>query len=340
MSKTALALAVMGALNVIAAPSPASAESFYKGLSIDFIIGGNAGAGYDTYARSLMRHMGRHIPGSPTFIARNMPGAGGGIASAWLANIAPRDGSAIGAIYPGAIMNPLLQPDRKFNYDPTAFHYLGSSDATVSICATYHTSPVKTYAQARREPAIFGAATGSLAEYAYLHKKAGGLKIEIVTGYKGTSDIFLAMERGEVAGICGVPWSSLDAQRPDWIRDNKLNFLVQDALEPNPELSKMGIPPSLELIQNPLDKSAVELILSQQIFGRPYVAPPGTPESRVRILRDAFMATMKDDEFRAEANKLRLIISPTPGERMQELIRGAYGAREDVVARARNLIAP
>ena len=317
-----------------------AADDFYEGKSVSFIIGGNPGAGYDTYARTLMRHLGRHIPGSPSFVARNMPGAGGSIAAAWLANIAPRDGSAIGAIYPGSIMNPLLQPDRKFNYDPAAFHYLGSADATVSVCATYHTSPVKTYEDARSNKAIFGGSPGSPAEYAFLHRKAGGLKIDIVPGYKGTTDILMAMERGEVAGFCGVSWSSLNAQRPDWIRDGKFNYIAHDAVEADPELTKLGAPNSLEMIKNPLDRAAAELIFSQQVFGRPYVAPPGAPEKRVATLRSAFTATMKDGAFLAEAEKARLIIAPTSGERMEQLIRRAYGAPKEVVARARELIAP
>jgi tripartite-type tricarboxylate transporter receptor subunit TctC len=268
MRKVAVTLA--GAFFAWSAPAQiASAENFYEGRNVDFIIGGNPGAGYDTYARTLMRHLGRHIPGSPSFIARNMPGAGGAIASAWLANIAPRDGSAIGAIYPGAIINPLLQPDRKFNYDPAAFNYLGSADATVSVCATYHTSPVKTYEDARRTGAIFGGSPGAPAEYAFLHRRAGGLKIDIVPGYKGTTDILMAMERGEVAGFCGVSWSSLNAQRPDWIRDRKFNFIAHDAVEADAELTKLGAPNSLALIKDPLDRAAAELIFSQQVFGRP-----------------------------------------------------------------------
>ncbi len=330
----ATALAVLPATGQIVA-----ADNFYEGKSIDFIIGGNAGAGYDAYARMLMRQLGRHIQGSPTFVARNMPGAGGAIASAWLANVAPRDGGTIGAIYPGAIMNPLLQPDRKFNYDPVKFHYLGSADATVSVCATYHSSPVKTYEDARRINAIIGGSPGAPAEYAFLHQRAGGLKINIVPGYKGTTDILLAMERGEVAGFCGISWSSLNSQRPDWIRDGKLNYIAHDSVEPDAELAKLGAPNSLDLIKDPLDRAAAELIFSQQVFGRPYVAPPGTPENRVAVLRAAFMATMKDAAFLAEAKKARLIIVPTTGERMEELIRRAYGSTKEVVARATQLIA-
>ena len=330
----ATALAVLPASGNIAV-----ADKFYEGKSVDFIIGGNAGAGYDAYARMLMRHMGRHIPGSPTFVARNMPGAGGSIAAAWLANVAPRDGSTLGAIYPGSIMNPLLQPDRKFTYDPVKFAYLGSADSTVSVCATYHTSPVKTYEDARRIDAIIGGSPGSPAEYAFLHQRAGNLKIKIVPGYKGTTDIFLAMERGEVAGFCGVSWSSINAQRPDWIRDGKFNFIAHDSVDPDPELTKLGAPHSLGLIKDPRERAAAELIFSQQVFGRPYVAPPGTPENRVALLRSAFTATMKDEAFLADAKKARLIIEPTSGARMEELIRRAYSAPKDVVARATQLIA-
>ncbi|MFN3890648.1 MAG: Bug family tripartite tricarboxylate transporter substrate binding protein [Beijerinckiaceae bacterium] len=285
--------------------------------------------------------MGRHIHGSPTFVMRNMPGAGGIVAASWLANVAPKDGSTIGAIYPGAIMSPILQPEGKLTYNPALFRYIGSADSSVYVCATYHSSGVKTYADAREKPLVVGASSsGSTIEFANLHIRAGGVKFKAVMGYKGTGDIMLAMERGEVSGLCGLDWASVQAQRPDWLRDGKLNFIVQDSLEPNEELSKRGTPHALTLITDPLDRAAAELVFSQQVFGRPYLAPQGTPEARVAILREAFMKTMTDDEFLSDAKKSRLSIFPSDGVKVEELIRRAFNASEKSILRARELIAP
>lgn len=321
--------------------TPSAADETYKGQNIDVVIAGNVGAGYDTYARTLMRHMGRHIPGVNGLIARNMPGAGGAVASAWLYNLAPKDGRAIGAIYPGAILNPLLYPEKQFNYDPTAFHYIGSADSSVYICVTFHTSPVKTYEDAKASTALIGAeSTGSTFEYAHLHRKAGGVKFNVIPGYKGTGDVMLAMERREVDGLCGLDWSSLKAQRPEWIRDNRLNILVQDALEPSAELTARGVPHSLPLMKEPADRRAAELIFAQQVFGRPYIAPPGTPAGRVEALRKGFTMTMKDEAFLADAKKSRLNIDPASGDRVQRLIHDAFNAPKEIVQRARELISP
>lgn len=326
-------LVIMGA--------PVEADDLYKGQNIDVVIAGNPGAGYDTYARTMMRHMNRHIPGVSGLVARNMPGAGGAIASAWLYNVAPRDGRVIGAIYPGAILNPLLYPEKKFNYDPTAFRYIGSADSSVYICVTFHTSPVKTYEDAKTSTVLIGAeSTGSTFEYAHLHRKAGGVNFKIVPGYKGTGDVMLAMERGEVHGLCGLDWSSLKAQRPEWVRDNLLNILVQDSLEPGKELTDRGVPHSLALMKDPADRRAAELIFAQQVFGRPYIAPPGVPENRIELLRNAFSMTMKDDGFLADAKKSRLNIDPASGERVQRLIEDAFNAPKEIVQRARELISP
>lgn len=238
-------------------------------------------------------------------------------------------------------MSPILQPETKLTYDPAAFKYLGSADSSVYVCAVFHASKVRSYEAARQQPLVVGASsTGSTLEFAKLHIRAGGAKFKVVTGYKGTADIMLAMERGEAEGLCGLDWASVQAQRPDWVRDGKLNFIVQDALVANDELAKRGVPHSMSLIADPLDREAAELIFSQQVFGRPYLAPPGTPVARVEILRAAFMATMKDTNFLADARKSRLNIAPADGARVEELIQRAFAASTTTVRRARELIAP
>jgi tripartite-type tricarboxylate transporter receptor subunit TctC len=327
---------------LLAGPVAAAAEDFYAGKTIDFIVGAASGGGYDIYARALARHLPRHIPGNPTIVVKNMPGAGSGRAAAFISSIAPKDGTAMGALFPGAIMGPLLEDRAQALYDPTKFQYLASADSGTRICATYQTSKIKTFEDALQQKAIMGAsaAGGSTRDYVNMHRKTTGAKMELVTGYKGTADLGLAMERGEIDGICGWDWASAKSQKPDWIRDRKLNILVQVGLEPDDELTKINVPPIWKYIAKEDDRKAVELVVTQQVFGRPYIAPPGTPADRVALLRAAFDATMKDKEFLADAEKSRIDINPSQGGKVQQVVEKVYAAPKAIVDLAKELIKP
>ncbi len=339
--KTA-ALATCAALGLAALPAPAQAADFYAGKQIVFLIGSDAGGGYDLYARALSRHMNRFIPGNPVFVPRNQPGAGSGTAAAYLASVAPKDGTTIGALFPGVIIGPLLEEKQQGLFDPTKFIYLGSADSGTRVCITYETSKIKTFEQTQTNKVIIGAsaAGGSTRDYAYLHQNAAGGQFNVVSGYKGTVDIFLAMERGEVDGMCGLDWSSLKSQRPSWVADKKINILVQNGLESEAELDKMGVPTIWKFIKKDEDKRAVEMVFSQQIFGRPYIAPPGTNMDQVKILRDAFMKTVKDPEFQADTEKNRLDVTPSSGERVQSVIEKLYATPKETIKRAKEIISP
>jgi tripartite-type tricarboxylate transporter receptor subunit TctC len=333
----ALAAAAAGSL-----PTLASAADFYAGKQIVFLIGGDAGGGYDLYARALSRHMGRFIPGTPIFVTRNQPGAGSGTAAAYLASVAPKDGTYIGAVFPGVIIGPLLEDKQQGLFDPTKFVYLGSADSGTRVCVTYQTSKIKTFEDAQKNKVIIGAsaAGGSTRDYAYLHVNAAGAQFNVVSGYKGTVDIFLAMERGEVDGMCGLDWSSLKSQRPSWVSEKKINILVQNSLDPEPELDRMGVPPVWKFIKSDEDRKAVEMVFSQQIFGRPYLAPPGANPAQVKVLRDAFIATVKDPEFLADAEKSRLDVTASSGERVQGVVEKLYSSSKETVKRAKDIISP
>jgi len=337
---------VLGAAAIVAAtgslPTVASATDFYAGKQIVFLIGGDAGGGYDLYARALSRHMGRFIPGAPIFVTRNQPGAGSGTAAAFLASVAPKDGTTIGAVFPGVIIGPLLEDKQQGLFDPTKFVYLGSADSGTRVCVTYHTSKIKTFEDAQKNKVIIGAsaAGGSTRDYAYLHVNAAGAQFNVVSGYKGTVDIFLAMERGEVDGMCGLDWSSLKSQRPSWVSEKKINILVQNSLDPEPELDRIGVPPLWKFIKSNEDRTAVEMVFSQQIFGRPYLAPPGANPAQVKVLRDAFMATVKDPEFLIDAEKSRLDVSASSGERVQAVVEKLYASSKETVKRAKEIISP
>jgi tripartite-type tricarboxylate transporter receptor subunit TctC len=333
---------IAAAIAASAIATPAAAADFYAGKTIDFIIGSNPGGGYDIYARTLARHIVKHIPGNPQIIPKNLPGAGSGKAATFMQTLAPKDGTALGAVFPGALMEPLLGDRAKAQYDPPKFQYIGTADNGTRVCAVWHASPTKTLEDAQNRKTVLGAsqAGGSSRDYGYMHNHLNGTKFDVVSGYKGSVDIMLAIERGEVDGMCGYDWSSIRTQRPHWIAEKKVNILVQVALEPNPDLTKMGVPPIWKFIKNDEDKKVAELILTQQVFGRPYFVPAGTPSDRVRILRDAFDKTMQDPAFLEDAKKQRLDIEPLGGAKVQQLIENLYAAPPRIIERAKAVVKP
>jgi tripartite-type tricarboxylate transporter receptor subunit TctC len=320
----------------------APAQDFYAGKTIAMVVGGSPGGGHDLYARTIARHLPRHLPGNPAVVVRNMPGAGSMRAAGHVYAVAPKDGLTIGALYPGSVMTPLLDPKSKAAYEPTKFQYLGSAESGARICATYRTSKIKTFQDAVTQPSVFGgsAAGGSVYEYGHMMRNAAGAKFRIVTGYKATLDMALDMERGEIDGICGWDWSTAKSQKPDWLRDKTVNILLQVALDPDPELSKLRVPQVWGFIKDETDRKAVELVVSQQVFSRPHVVAPDTPAERVRILRAAYDALMKDSQFLADAEKARLDISPSSGSKLQSLVASVYATPGPIVERARRIIAP
>jgi tripartite-type tricarboxylate transporter receptor subunit TctC len=324
------------------AASPVRAADFYAGKTIDFIVGGDVGGGYDIYARVVARHLNRFIPGSPTIVPKNQPGAGSGRAASFLYSVAPKDGTVIGAVFPGAVMGPLLDDRAQPLYDPTKFQYLGSADNATRVCITHERSAIKRFEDTLKQKTIMGAsaAGGSTRDYINMLKKATGAMFELVAGYKGTADIFLAMERGEVDGMCGLDWASLKSQRPDWVRNRTVNILAQINLEPEAELSTLGVPSIWTFIARESDKKAAELIVSQQVFGRPYLAPPGVAAEPLAVLRTAFAATLQDKEFLADAERTRIDVVASTGERVQQLVEQLYATPKATVERAKELIKP
>jgi tripartite-type tricarboxylate transporter receptor subunit TctC len=248
----------------------------------------------------------------------------------------------IGAVFPGAIMGPLLDDRAQSLYDPTKFQYLASADNAARVCISHARSKITRYADALKQKAIMGAsaAGGSTRDYVNMLKKTTGALFDLVAGYKGTADIFLAMERGEVDGMCGLDWASLKSQRPDWVRDKTVNILVQTNLEPEAELSRLSIPMMWDYIKSTEDKTAAQLIVSQQVFGRPYIAPPGVAAEPVKILRTAFATTLSDKDFLADAERTRIDVAPSAGERVQQLVAQLYAMPKATVDRAKELIKP
>jgi tripartite-type tricarboxylate transporter receptor subunit TctC len=334
-----LALAAMAAALFAA---PAAAQDFFAGKSIELLVGAPPGGGYDIYGRAVARHLGRHIPGNPNIVPKNMPGAGSARAAGFVANVAPKDGTVIANIMPGAVMDIMLDPKAEKLFDPTQVMYIGNVNNGVRVCVSGKHSKVKTFEDARTHKAVFGGgqSNDSTRDYGYLHRKTTGAKWDMVTGYKGTSDLSIALERGEVEGFCGFDWASLKSQKPTWVRDKAVNVLIQDAIEPMEELTKLGVPHIMTFVKDDTTRKVLELILSQTVFHRSFIAPPKTTPANLAILRRAFDATMKDPQFLADAEKLRIDVAPLSGERVQEVVRKLYASSPDVVNLARAAINP
>jgi tripartite-type tricarboxylate transporter receptor subunit TctC len=327
------------ALAAMIAALPASAQApqpFYKGKQVIMLIASGAGGGYDTYARSLARHMGRHIPGTPSIVPKNVPGAGGLIAANTLYNSAAPDGLTFAALTNGAAMDPLFG-ETAARFDGQKFNWLGSIGKLENICVTWKGSPITRIEQARAKEITVSAtgATGNSAIMPRIVNQLLGTRFKVIGGYAEGAGQTLALERGEVDGICGLSYSTLKASRPDWFRDNKLNVILQIGLQKLKDLP--NVPSAIDLVTDPDSRRVLELILIRQEMGRPFAMPPGVPADRVAILRQAFNATLKDPAFLAEAGKLQLEIDPLTGPQIAALLKTAYSAPKPIVARAAQL---
>lgn len=327
--------AAIALLAVAAAPAMAqSVEEFYSGQTLTIYVGYSPGGGYDLYARSLARHLGEHIPGNPSVVVTNRPGAGSMLLANELYNILPQDGSVIGIIGRGIPMEPLFGT-AEAKFDPREFSWIGSANNEVSICVSWHTSPVKTWEDMKTIGMIVGG-TGPGADTDTFPKVLNNIldtKLKLVTGYPGGNDILLAMERGEVEGRCGYSWSSAKAAKADWLAENKMRVLLQISTAKHEDLP--DVPLVMDLADTQAERDTLELIFARQVFGRPFVAPPNVPEDRLAALREAFMATMQDPEFVAEAQQQDLELNPIDGARIDELMDKLYQAPADIVQLAR-----
>jgi tripartite-type tricarboxylate transporter receptor subunit TctC len=327
---TALALPILlGALS----GSAAAQTEFYAGKQIRMVIGSGAGGGYDVYARFLARHLPRHIPGNPTIVSQNMPAASGLAATNWAYSpAAPRDGTVIVATYNALLDDPLYgSPVARF--DPLKFESVGSIAKQQTVCATWYLNPIKTIAQARQQQ-VTVSATGSSGDRATMPRILNallGTKFKVINGY-GTTESMIALERGEVDGMCGVSWSTLKVSNPDWVQNNRLNVMVQAGTWPQAGLP--DVPLVIDLASNPDDRALIELLFFPQEMGRPFVMPPDTPKELVNTIRRAFDATMKDPAFLAEAQKSMFDVDPLTGEEMEQILRRAYATSKELIQRA------
>jgi len=334
---TVSALALAGA--ALLSGAPAMAENFYAGKTLHVLIGAGAGGGYDRYGRSVGRYIARHLPGSPNMVPRNMPGAASMRAAEYLFSIAPKDGTMIAILQPGSLFEPLINTRLEVRYRAEEFKMIGNVNSGALVCVMHHTSKVKTFEDAQKIPANMGgnAPGTSTTDYAQLLNSLAGAKFNIINGYDSTSRVVLAMERGELDGVCGFDSASFASQRPDWYGTDQTNMIVQVGMTPLPELEKLGAPSVWNYLSG-RNRDVARLIISQQELLRPFVAPPQTPDDRVAMLREAFNKTMEDPEFLAEAKKSKLDVSPKPGSFIEDLVREIYASPEDLIAEARKAL--
>jgi tripartite-type tricarboxylate transporter receptor subunit TctC len=338
MSRRSIFWPALAAATMLAVAGSANAEDvaqFFKGKQVNLVVGSSPGGGYDTYTRLLARRFSNYIPGNPNIVVQNMPGAGSNKAASYIYSVAPKDGTAIGAIFSGAIVQPLLGDP--VQHDPSKFIYLGNANKEVFLCMTRNDAPVKTFQEALSHELIIGATNegGSTRDFPAMLDNVLGAKFRIVTGYAGSNEIMLALERHEVEGICGVGWSTVAPQRSRWLDSGFAKILVQLAVEGHPTLNKMGVPLAIDFTKTAEDRKVMELIFSQLLFGRPYVLPPGVPADRVAALRQAFMQTFQDKEIVAEAAKMQFDIDSLSGEAVQKAVADAYAMPANIVQRAK-----
>ncbi|HEY1544688.1 MAG TPA: hypothetical protein VGG01_20000 [Xanthobacteraceae bacterium] len=310
-----------------------SVADFYKGRTVEVYVGYSTGGGYDIYARALARQLGRFIPGHPTVVVKNMPGAGSLRLANWLANAAPRDGTAFGTIGRGTAFDPVLgQPGAEFKGPDLS--WIGSMNREVSICGAWHDAGVNSFEDLKTKGLLIGGVSPNddTVQFAKVLNYVLGTKLKVVAGYPGGNDIVLAMERGEVKGRCGWSWSSVLTARPTWIKEKKIKVLVQLSLSKHPDLP--DVPLITDLAANASQRQMLRLIFARQVMGRPFVAPPGIPADRLAALRLAFMQTLADKYFVAEAAQARLEIGAVSGEEVQKLVKELYATPADVAKQA------
>ncbi len=328
-----LTVVLLGSMPALAAEPAAP----YRGTTIRIVVGASAGGGFDAYARLLAAHLGRHIAGTPSVVLQNMTGAGSLLAANYIANVAPKDGTVIGAVNPAIVTDALFYPDRA-RFDPKRVKWIGSALRETHVTTAWHLAPVQTFDQVFQRELVVAGSGGQSSTYPLLMNGVLGTRFKVVAGYAGTTEGNLAMERREVDGIGGITWASVKATQPQALRDNRLRILVQFGLAKHRELP--DVPWIYDYVRNDADRAALNLVFGTQEFGRPYIVAEAVPDATVAILRAAFDATMSSAEFRADAARRMLDLDPTLGAEIQGLVEDIHRTPPAVVDRVRKIVDP
>jgi len=331
-------MSIWAGLLLVSAASAQSVESFYRGKRLTIVVGSAVGGGYDAYARLVSRHLGRLIPGNPTFIVQNMPGAGGAVAAGYLYNIAAKDGTVLELLQRELLVAPLLESRNIENhYDARKFNWLGSLNSETGVIVARHTAPHTTFNDLLTHQLVVGSTGPSTDFLTIFLNKALKTKMKIVTGYRSSTEVYLAMERGELEGRVSNGWSGDKGILAPWVKDGKARLLVALALKKSREL--LDLPLITDFVQGATDRQVLELILAGGLWGRPFALPPDVPTDRVAALRKAFVDMTNDPEFLAEVKKLDFDLDVLDGKQIDDILSRAYASPPDVIEAARQVIA-
>ena len=332
--------AALGGIAMMAGASIAQAQTpaeFYKGKQIQMMVYSGAGSTYDTYARLLARHMNRFIPGSPNIIVQNMLGAGGLKLVDYLNRIAPKDGTVFGTVSRGNPFDPIMGK-KDIDFDPLKLTWIGSMNREIAVALSWGPSPVKTFEDLRKtELLVPGTGAGADSEIIpRAYNNLAGTKVKIVSGYRDTAEATLQLETGELQGVAYWSLSAIQSLKPDWIPTRKINILFHTGATESPDLP--GVPRIRTLIKDETDRKALEFLLAREVMGRPFVAPPGIPADRAKVLRDAFNATMTDPEFLKDAARGNVEVNLVTAEEVNTLLKEAAALPSAVIERARQVL--
>ena len=320
---------VVGSLLAMTTSHAETIEEFYARHPVTLLIGYPSGSAYDIYARLVGRHLGRHIPGKPSVVVSNQPGASSLIAANALANTLPRDGSVIGAVFERIGLEPLVNPATA-KFDGRSFGWIGSILKVTDVCMFWHAAPARTIEDAKKDEVIVGAAgeAGGSALAARVLNTFVGTKFKIIGGYGG-ADMFLAMERGETQARCGMSWGGLKASRPDWLEKKLVSVVVQMAMQKHAELP--DVPLIMDMVSRPEDRDALQYLYATQEMGRPFLVPPGTPPDRIETLRHAFDEMSRDPAFLEDARRSNQEVDAVSGARVQEIMDALYKTPKPII---------
>ena len=334
-----LALLWAGA-SAVPAGAQENVASFYRGKTIQMVVGSSAGGGYDLYARLAARYMGRYIPGTPNIVVSNMAGAASIVATQHIAIAAPKDGSVIGAIFPGALIEQLIGDKGKVKYDARKLTQIGSANNELYVCIVRADAGVKTFDEFLKGNILIGAsaAGGSTRDFPLLLTNVFGANFKIVSGYPGSNEILLAIEKGEVQGTCGVGWSTVSVQRAQWLRDGFIRVIAQEGMRSNAELDRQGVPLAYAYARTPEQQQVMQVHYEPLTFGRPFIAAPEVPPERAEALQAAFLKAMDDPELRAEAERLKLDIAPASGQEVAAVVQKIFALPPAAIEAARAAI--
>ena len=337
-TRPALACALLGLL-----AHPAAADDFYKGKQIKLIVGSGTGGGYDAYARLLARHWPDHIPGKPEIVVQNLPGAGSLKAMNLIANGVPKDGLTVGAVQNSIGYEPMMGISggkENAHFDPLKVNWIGSMAKEVAVTVFWNPSPVHSFKELTEKEVTTGSSGAATSNtiYARLMNATAGTKFNVIHGYVGQTEIFLAMERGEVQGSAGPFYSTIKSGKGEWLKDGKITPIVQIALEKHPDLP--NVPLILDFAKTAEDRQEMELAVASLLMGRPYVLPAGVPTDRVKILGDSFMAAARDPALVAEAEKQKLEVDAIDGKAVHQLLEKMYKTPQPIIDKVTAIFVP